>query len=162
MADSIGEKDKSEHANSIRNDEPSRMDISLFSISRSTIRGLEKIAASPKTRSTLVIFEPTTLPVTTPEVFSCTAIMEVTNSGREVPNASIVAPTKNEEIPRALPTFSEELMNKLEAVISATKLPTNMRMFDIKFLGLYPTMSTNPAQYISFFLAIASIKTASQ
>ena len=57
-------------------------------------------AANPKTKSILNKFDPITLPIAISVSPFFIATIDVTNSGREVPTATIVSPTKLALIPR--------------------------------------------------------------
>jgi len=63
---------------------------------------------SPKTNRILAILEPTTLPKTMDDSPASTAVIEVANSGSEVPNATMVIPITKDDIPRDSPIFSAE------------------------------------------------------
>ena len=84
----------------------------VLRISRS-IKGRPKIAAGrPKTSRTLAILDPTTFPIAKPETPSRTALIEITNSGAEVPNATIVSPTINFGIPNLSATPTAPLISR--------------------------------------------------
>lgn len=57
------------------------------------------------------MLEPTTFPITMPGEPSKIAIIDETNSGKEVPRATTVTPITKEGIPRLKPIFSAELIN---------------------------------------------------
>ena len=59
---------------------------------------LISMAGAPSTRSTLAMFDPTTLPIAIPETPSKAACRETNSSGAEVPNATIVSPMINGSI----------------------------------------------------------------
>ena len=69
-----------------------------------------------------VILDPITLPVTISETFFCTAKIEETNSGNDVPNAIIETPIINEGMPRYKPIFSPESVKNWEALIKTNRL----------------------------------------
>ena len=60
----------------------------------------------------MAILEPTTLPIARPETPSRTALIEINNSGAEVPNATIVRPIINLEIPN----YKQSLKNCIEII----------------------------------------------
>jgi len=81
-----------------------------------------KIATIPRMRNMFVILDPITLPVTISETFFCTAKIEETNSGNDVPNAIIETPIINEGLPRYKPIFSPESVKNWEALIKTNRL----------------------------------------
>ena len=60
---------------------------------------LEINNAKPRTRITLEIFDPITLPTDKFGEFSNTAFIETNNSDREVPKPIIINPTKKSDTP---------------------------------------------------------------
>lgn len=70
------------------------------------------LAGKPMTSSILAILEPTTLPIARPETPSRTALIEINNSGAEVPNATTVRPIINLEIPNLFETLIAPLRRK--------------------------------------------------
>ena len=61
---------------------------------------------NPKTSKILVILEPITFPTTISEEPLNTEANDVANSGRDVPNATMVTPIMNGDIPNDNPIFS--------------------------------------------------------
>lgn len=72
----------------------------------------------------LVMFDPTTFPMTISEVPAKTLATEVASSGNEVPNAIIVTPIIKGEIPKERPISSAESMNQSAAFSKTAKLIT--------------------------------------
>lgn len=64
---------------------------------------LEINNAKPRTRITLEIFDPITLPTDKFGEFSNTAFIETNNSDREVPKPIIINPTKKSDTPIFFP-----------------------------------------------------------
>ena len=86
-------------------------------------------AVSPNTSKILAILEPTTLPSTMEDSSAMTAVIEVANSGSEVPNATIVIPTTKGEIPRDNPIFSAESIKKSDARNRTKRLTAKMMTY---------------------------------
>ena len=77
--------------------------INTISIKAKALKPIGFISdANPKTSNILNMFDPITLPIAISVSPFLTATIEVTNSGKEVPHATIVSPTKLSLIPRAL------------------------------------------------------------
>ena len=70
------------------------------------------IAANPSTSNILNIFEPITFPIAISVSPFLTAITEVTNSGSDVPIATIVRPTKLALIPKEVAILDAESTTK--------------------------------------------------
>ena len=66
---------------------------------------------NPKTNAIFVTFDPTTLPIIIPPLFSTAANRVVSISGAEVPNAITVDPIKKGERPKLLETKTEYFSN---------------------------------------------------
>lgn len=90
--------------------------MSDFITSCSILMPFPKIAAAPSTNRIFVILDPTAFPITTSDEPEYTETIEVANSGKDVPNATMVTPTTNDGIPKARPIFSEESTNLSEAI----------------------------------------------
>ena len=114
------------------------MEAKSIGMSKSIIRvsiliDLDKTATIPKTRQTFATLEPTTFPITISVSPANTAATDAANSGKEVPNATIVTPMINGEIPKDKPISSAESTNQSEDL---TKIP----MLTIKS-AIYPNTS---------------------
>ena len=81
-----------------------------------------------RTNSMFVILDPTALPTTISDVPLNTDAIEAANSGNEVPNATIVTPIINGEIPKANPIFSAASMKISEAYKSIARQTTVKRI----------------------------------
>ena len=93
----------------------------ILKVRLSTIKGLIKLGI-PITNKILKIFEPKTFPRAISCFFVKAALTETTNSGKEVPRATIVTPTIKGEILKANPIFSALLTNKSADFIKTSKL----------------------------------------
>jgi len=99
--------------------------ISMSITSKSNLICFPTIAVNPSTKRIFVILEPMTFPTTISEDPENTEAMEVANSGKEVPKATIVTPIINGDIPKDRPTFSAASINLSEAYNRTTKLTIN-------------------------------------
>jgi hypothetical protein len=85
------------------------------------------MAVRPKTKAILVMLEPITLPTTISDCPANTEAIEVANSGKEVPKATMVTPIIKGEIPIERPMDSAESTNQLDALSrvasAAIKIP---------------------------------------
>lgn len=95
-------------------------------MSKSNLIPFPTTAVKPKTNKILVIFEPTIVPGIISEELLKTDATEVANSGIDVPNATIVTPIINGEIPYESPIFSAASINLSDASKSTVKLTANM------------------------------------
>ena len=77
---------------------------------------------NPKTNAIFVTFDPTTLPIIIPPLFSTAANRVVSISGAEVPNAITVDPIKKGERPKLLETKTEYFSN-LSALTQTRAMP---------------------------------------
>ena len=76
----------------------------------------------PNPRNILVIFDPTTSPITISEDPAKTAKIAVSNSGKDVPTDTIVAPIIKAGIPRDNPISSADPEKRPAALINAMRL----------------------------------------
>ncbi len=92
-----------------RNADPISIGKSTWMSSNSIlITFLLMMAAIPKTKNMFAMLEPTTFPATISDEPFITAIIDETNSGNDVPIATIVTPIMNEGILKKSPIFSAE------------------------------------------------------
>jgi len=86
---------------------------------------LAMMVVIPRTKRMFAIFDPTTLPITISDCPAKTAAIEEANSGKEVPNATIVTPIIKGEIPNESPISSAASTNQSEDFNNSPKLPMN-------------------------------------
>src|SRR5699024_7922979 len=114
-------------------------------------------AANPKTKSMLNKFEPITLPIAISVSPFFIATIDVTNSGREVPTATIVSPTKLALIPNDVAISVAEFTTISPPITIPTipKIDTNIVLVSDTSLLVSSSIATAVSPFSKEILSVA-------